>query len=68
MILYDPEPPEARVRTPRTREAMVKCHFIPPPPFAQALRQLGSGTQRGGEGGLYYKLHGTSRTTVGVIR
>ncbi|KAL1724828.1 hypothetical protein EV714DRAFT_278167 [Schizophyllum commune] len=60
----DPEPPEARVRTPRTREAMVKCHFIPPPPFAQALRQLGSGTQRGSEGGLYYKLHGTSRTTV----
>ncbi|KAL1684680.1 hypothetical protein GGG16DRAFT_106826 [Schizophyllum commune] len=36
-ILYDPEPPEAR---------------------------LGSGTQRGGKCGLYYKLHGTFRTTT----
>ncbi|KAI3998401.1 hypothetical protein K525DRAFT_244738 [Schizophyllum commune Loenen D] len=32
MILYDPEPPEARVRSPRASEAMVKGPLHPPTP------------------------------------
>ncbi|KAL1698904.1 hypothetical protein EV121DRAFT_296686 [Schizophyllum commune] len=38
IVLHDPEPPEAAVRSPQTSEAIVKGPFIPHP-FAQAQWQ-----------------------------